>query len=264
VVEDLVPYLPGHATGELAGAYVSNNEPAPGRPKLASAPSGGSEPHAVGSVGAISAAPLGNAAVLPISWMYCRMMGAEGLKHATEAAILAANYISKRLAPHYPTLYASENGRVAHECILDLRGLKETSGVMAEDVAKRLMDYGFHAPTLSFPVVNTLMVEPTESETLEEIDRFIDAMIAIREEIRQIENGSWPQDNNPLKHAPHTADSLMGADWDRPYPREVGAALNGRLPGSVKYWPQVGRVDNVYGDRNLFCSCVPLSEYDKA
>ncbi len=235
VVEDLVPYLPGHATGGLP----------------------------VNGVGAISAAPLGNAAVLPISWMYCRMMGAEGLKHATEAAILAANYISQRLADHYPTLYASENGRVAHECILDLRGLKETSGVMAEDVAKRLMDYGFHAPTLSFPVANTLMVEPTESETLQELDRFIDAMITIRAEIRQIESGEWPQDNNPLKHAPHTAASLMGADWARPYPREIGAALAGRLPGSVKYWPQVGRVDNVHGDRNLFCSCVPLSEYDK-
>ncbi len=236
VVEELVPYLPGHATGGLP----------------------------VNGVGAISAAPLGNAAVLPISWMYCRMMGAEGLKHATEAAILAANYISQRLADHYPTLYASENGRVAHECILDLRGLKETSGVMAEDVAKRLMDYGFHAPTLSFPVANTLMVEPTESETLQELDRFIDAMIAIRAEIRQIESGEWPQDNNPLKHAPHTAASLMCADWAHPYPREIGAALAGRLPGSVKYWPQVGRVDNVHGDRNLFCSCVPLSEYDKA
>ena len=150
---------------------------------------------------------------------------------------------------------------MAHECILDLRGLKETSGVMAEDVAKRLMDYGFHAPTLSFPVVNTLMVEPTESETLEEIDRFIDAMIAIREEVRLIENGVWPQDNNPLKHAPHTAASLMAADWNRPYAREGGAAQAGRPLSSVKYWPQVGRVDNVYGDRNLFCSCVPMSDY---
>jgi glycine dehydrogenase len=233
VVEDLVPYLPGHAT---AGVQVNG-------------------------VGAVSAAPLGNAAVLPISWMYCRMMGAEGLQHATEAAILAANYISKRLAPHYPTLYASENGHVAHECILDLRHFKDSCGVMAEDVAKRLMDYGFHAPTLSFPVANTLMVEPTESETLEELDRFIDAMIAIREEIRQVENGSWPQDNNPLKNAPHTADSLMAADWDRAYPREVGGALLGRVAGSVKYWPPVGRVDNVYGDRNLFCSCIPLDAY---
>ena len=233
VVEDLVPYLPGHATAGLK----------------------------VNGVGAVSAAPYGNAAVLPISWMYIRMMGAEGLQHATEAAILAANYISKRLAPHYPTLYASENGQVAHECILDLRHFKDTCGVMAEDVAKRLMDYGFHAPTLSFPVANTLMVEPTESETLEEIDRFIEAMIAIREEIRQVENGAWPQDNNPLKNAPHTADSLMAAEWDRAYPREVGGALKGRVPGSVKYWPPVGRVDNVYGDRNLFCSCIPLSEY---
>jgi glycine dehydrogenase len=237
VVEDLVPYLPGHAT---AGVKVNG-------------------------VGAVSAAPYGNAAVLPISWMYIRMMGADGLQHATEAAILAANYISKRLAPHYPTLYASDNGHVAHECILDLRHFKDTCGVMAEDVAKRLMDYGFHAPTLSFPVANTLMVEPTESETLEELDRFIDAMIAIREEIRQVENGpengGWPQDNNPLKHAPHTEGSLMTTEWDRPYSREVGGALQGRVPGSVKYWPQVGRVDNVYGDRNLFCSCIPLSEY---
>jgi glycine dehydrogenase len=237
VVEDLVPYLPGHATGGLP----------------------------VNGVGAISAAPLGNAAVLPISWMYCRMMGAEGLKHATESAILAANYISQRLADHYPTLYASPtpDGRhlVAHECILDLRGLKDSSGVMAEDVAKRLMDYGFHAPTLSFPVVNTLMVEPTESETLQELDRFIEAMIAIREEIRLIENGTWPQDNNPLKNAPHTADSLLVGEWARPYGREIGAAQAHRVPGSVKYWPQVGRVDNVYGDRNLFCSCIPVSDY---
>ena len=234
VVEDLVPYLPGHAT---AGLHRG--------------------------VGAVSAAPYGNAAVLPISWMYIRMMGADGLTHATEAAILSANYISKRLKDHYPTLYASANGHVAHECILDLRDLKDSSGVMAEDVAKRLMDYGFHAPTLSFPVPNTLMVEPTESETREELDRFIDAMIAIREEIRQIERGEWPQDDNPLKNAPHTAKSLMSGDWTHPYSREVAAAMH---PGSGvtlgnKYWPPVGRVDNVYGDRNLFCSCIPLSEY---
>jgi glycine dehydrogenase len=229
VVEDLVPYLPGHAT---AGVKVNG-------------------------VGAVSAAPYGNAAVLPISWMYIRMMGADGLQHATEAAILSANYISKRLAPHYPTLYASDNGHVAHECILDLRGLKETSGVMAEDVAKRLMDYGFHAPTLSFPVANTLMVEPTESETLQELERFIEAMIAIREEIRQIESGTWPQDDNPLKNAPHTAASLMAAEWTHPYPRSVGAARRG---AAKPYWPPVGRVDNVYGDRNLFCSCLPISE----
>ncbi len=230
VVADLVPFLPGHATGGIKGS------------------------------GAVSAAPLGNAAVLPISWMYCRMMGPDGLQQATEVAILSANYISARLADHYPTLYASENGHVAHECILDLRGFKDTCGVMAEDVAKRLMDYGFHAPTLSFPVVNTLMVEPTESETLAELDRFIDAMIAIRGEIALVEQGAWPQDNNPLKHAPHTAASLMSADWDRPYSREVGAFPVASLK-AVKYWPAVGRVDNVYGDRNLFCSCVPLSDY---
>lgn len=232
VVADLVPYLPGHATAGIP----------------------------VNGVGAVSAAPLGNAAVLPISWMYCRMMGPEGLTQATEVAILSANYISSRLKDHFPTLYASENGHVAHECILDLRPLKETSGVSAEDVAKRLMDYGFHAPTLSFPVPGTLMVEPTESETLAELDRFIDAMIAIRDEIRKIEAGQWPQDNNPLKHAPHTAASLLGADWDRPYPRETGAFPLASLK-LVKYWPPVGRVDNVYGDRNLFCSCVPVSDY---
>ena len=229
VVEDLVPFLPGHATGGVAGT------------------------------GAVSAAPLGNAAVLPISWMYCRMMGPDGLQHATEAAILAANYISARLKDFYPTLYASANGHVAHECILDLRPLKDNCGVMAEDVAKRLMDYGFHAPTLSFPVPNTLMVEPTESETLAELDRFIDAMIAIRGEVSKVERGEWPQDNNPLKHAPHTAASLLGAEWDRPYSREVGAFPVATLK-SVKYWPPIGRVDNVYGDRNLFCSCVPVSE----
>ncbi|MDB5929101.1 MAG: glycine dehydrogenase [Polaromonas sp.] len=236
VVADLVPYLPGHAT---AGLHVNG-------------------------VGAISAAPLGNAAVLPISWMYCRMMGPEGLKQATEVAILSANYISARLKDHYPTLYASQagegRGHVAHECILDLRPLKDTSGVSAEDVAKRLMDYGFHAPTLSFPVPGTLMVEPTESETLAELDRFIDAMIAIRDEIRQVESGHWPQDDNPLKHAPHTAASLMGADWSRPYSRETGGFPLATLKRG-KYWPPVGRVDNVYGDRNLFCSCVPVADY---
>ncbi len=235
VVADLVPYLPGHATGGLA----------------------------VKGVGAISAAPLGNAAVLPISWMYCRMMGPEGLKQATEIAILSANYISTKLKDHYPTLYASENGHVAHECILDLRPLKETSGVSAEDVAKRLMDYGFHAPTLSFPVPGTLMVEPTESETLAELDRFVNAMIAIRNEIRKIESGQWPQDNHPLKHAPHTSASLMGEEWNRPYSREVAAFPVAALK-QVKYWPTTGRVDNVYGDRNLFCSCVPVSDYASA
>ncbi len=245
VVADLVPYLPGHAT--FAAAQSS----------LPPLPPGEGAGH---RVGAISAAPLGNAAVLPISWMYCRMMGADGLRHATEAAILAANYISARLREHYPTLYASANGHVAHECILDLRPLKDASGIGAEDVAKRLMDYGFHAPTLSFPVPGTLMVEPTESETLSELDRFIHAMIAIRQEIHQVQQGVWPRDNNPLTHAPHTAASLMQADWDRPYPRELGAFPLATLK-NVKYWPPVGRVDNVWGDRNLFCSCIPVGEY---
>jgi glycine dehydrogenase len=198
--------------------------------------------------------------VLPISWMYCRMMGAAGLRQATETAILSANYISARLREHYPTLYASPNGHVAHECILDLRPIKEACGVTAEDVAKRLIDYGFHAPTLSFPVPGTLMVEPTESESLDEIDRFIDAMIAIRAEIHQIERGEWPPDDNPLKHAPHTAASLLRGDWPHPYPREVGAALGHGREGA-KYWPPIGRVDNVYGDRNLFCSCIPVQAY---
>ena len=251
VVPDLVPFLPGHATGGWPGGGQTAPTPASGPDKPAAAP----------AVGAISAAPLGNAAVLPISWMYCRMMGAAGLQLATETAILSANYISRRLADHYPTLYAGEHGHVAHECILDLRGLKDSAGVMAEDVAKRLMDHGFHAPTLSFPVANTLMVEPTESETLEELDRFIQAMIAIREEIRHIETGVWPPDNNPLKNAPHTVGSVLGADWPHPYSRELAAVLQGRPLGSVKYWPSVGRIDNVHGDRNLFCSCVPLSAY---
>ena len=233
VVEDLVPFLPGHQAGGLKER----------------------------AVGAVSAAPLGNAAVLPISWMYCRMMGAEGLRQATEVAILSANYVSVRLKDHYPTLYASPNGHVAHECILDLRPLKDTSGVTAEDVAKRLIDYGFHAPTLSFPVAGTLMVEPTESETLDELDRFIDAMIAIREEIRRVERGEWPQDDNPLKHAPHTAASLLKGEWSHAYPREAGAAVLDERR-HAKYWPPVGRVDNVYGDRNLFCSCVPMSAYE--
>ena len=232
VVADLVPYLPGHAT---AGLHVNG-------------------------VGAISAAPMGNAGVLPISWMYCRMMGPEGLKQATEVAILSANYISAQLKNDYPTLFSSENGHVAHECILDLRPLKEISGVTAEDVAKRLMDYGFHAPTLSFPVPGTLMVEPTESETLAELDRFISAMKAIRQEIRHIESGQWPQDNNPLKNAPHTAASLLKTEWNHPYSRETAAFPVATLK-QLKYWPTVGRVDNVYGDRNLLCSCVPISDY---
>ena len=237
VVEDLVPYLPGHATA-----------------------TGVESP-----VGAVSAAPLGNAAVLPIPWMYIRMMGVEGLQAATETAILSANYVAARLADHYEIHYSGnvpglKGGGVAHECILDVRPLQKTSGVGAEDVAKRLIDYGFHAPTLSFPVAGTLMVEPTESEPLVELDRFCDAMIAIRHEIARVEAGAWPQDDNPLKHAPHTAAALLAADWTRPYTREEAAYPVPSLK-RAKYWSPVGRIDNVHGDRNLFCSCLPVADY---
>ena len=211
-------------------------------------------------VGAVSAAALGNASVLPITWMYIRMMGAEGLTAASAVAILSANYLARRLGEHYPVLYSGAGGHVAHECILDLRGFKETSGVSNEDVAKRLIDYGFHAPTMSFPVPGTLMVEPTESEPLVELDRFVDAMIAIRDEIAQIEQGRWPRDDHPLKAAPFTAQALLKADWPHPYGREQAAYP---LPGlrAHKYWVPVGRVDNVWGDRNLQCACPPLSDY---
>lgn len=238
VVEDLVPYLPAHRSAGL-----------------------GSDTN----VGAVSAAPLGNAAVLPISWMYVRMMGAEGLKAATETAILSANYIAARLADHYDIHFSGnidglKGGGVAHECILDLRPLKDSSGITAEDVAKRLIDYGFHAPTLSFPVAGTLMVEPTESEPLNEIDRFCDAMIAVRKEIGKVEQGDWPREDNPLKAAPHTAAALLASDWSHAYSRE-DAAYPVKALRSAKYWAPVGRVDNVYGDRNLFCSCAPVQDY---
>ncbi|NBX96141.1 MAG: glycine dehydrogenase (aminomethyl-transferring) [Betaproteobacteria bacterium] len=237
VVEDLKPFLPGHHTA-----------------------TGVESP-----VGAVSAAPLGNAAVLPISWMYVRMMGAEGLQAATEVAILSANYVAARLADHYAIHFSSglshlRGGGVAHECILDLRPLKERSGVTAEDVAKRLIDYGFHAPTLSFPVAGTLMVEPTESESLEELDRFCDAMIAIRQEIAKVETGQWPQDDHPLKHAPHTAQAVSATEWAHAYTREEAAYPLASLRRN-KYWSPVGRVDNVWGDRNLSCSCPPMSDY---
>ncbi len=211
-------------------------------------------------VGPVSAAPFGSAGILPISWMYIAMMGPAGLTRATEVALLAANYVAKKLAPHYPVLYSGRNGLVAHECILDLRPLKETSGITAEDVAKRLMDYGFHAPTLSFPVAGTLMVEPTESESMAELDRFIAAMVAIREEIRAVEEGRVDRDDNPLKNAPHTAAMVMAETWAHDYTRAQAAFP---LPGlkQQKYWPPVARVDNVYGDRHVMCSCVPVAEY---
>jgi glycine dehydrogenase len=211
-------------------------------------------------IGAVSSAPYGSAAILPISWMYIAMMGAQGLTAATQSAILAANYVAKRLTPHYPVLYSGAGGLVAHECILDLRPLKETSGISVDDVAKRLIDYGFHAPTMSFPVPGTLMVEPTESESKEELDRFIDAMIAIRDEIRAVEEGRSDREDNPLKNAPHTAAVVVADGWSHAYSRETAAYPLTSLIAR-KYWPPVGRADNAYGDRNLFCSCIPLSEY---
>ncbi len=220
--------------------------------------------HAAGAehIGPVSAAPYGSASILPISWMYIAMMGGDGLKAATESAILAANYIAKRLSPHYPVLYSGAGGLVAHECIIDLRPLKETSDVAVEDVAKRLIDYGFHAPTMSFPVAGTLMIEPTESESKAELDRFIDAMIAIREEVRAIELGRMDREDNALKNAPHTAASLLPGEWRHPYSREQAAYPLASLRDR-KFWPPVGRADNVYGDRNLFCSCIPMTDYSQ-
>ncbi|KFN40979.1 aminomethyl-transferring glycine dehydrogenase [Arenimonas oryziterrae] len=212
------------------------------------------------TVGMVSAASYGSASILPISWMYIVMMGAEGLRRATQVALLNANYIAKRLAPHYPTLYTGRNGLVAHECILDLRPIKDACGISAEDVAKRLIDYGFHAPTLSFPVAGTLMVEPTESESKHELDRFIAAMIAIRDEIRAIEQGRMDANDNPLKNAPHTATMVMAENWAHDYSRELAAFPLATLK-QAKYWPPVGRVDNVYGDRNIMCACVPMTDY---
>ncbi len=213
-----------------------------------------------GPVGMVSAASFGSASILPISWMYITLMGTAGLRKATQVALLNANYVAKRLAPHYKTLYTGRNGLVAHECILDVRPLEKTSGIGAEDVAKRLIDFGFHAPTLSFPVAGTLMVEPTESESQHELDRFIDAMIQIREEIQAIEDGRLDREDNPLKHAPHTAGAVSASEWTHAYPRELAAFP---LPSLKlqKYWPPVARVDNVYGDKNIMCACIPVDAY---
>ncbi|MFN3547585.1 MAG: aminomethyl-transferring glycine dehydrogenase [Mesorhizobium sp.] len=208
---------------------------------------------------AVAGAPYGSASILPITWMYIRMMGAAGLRHATETAILSANYIAERLKQHYPVLFSGRNGRVAHECILDTRVLKDTAGIGVEDIAKRLIDYGFHAPTMSWPVAGTLMVEPTESEPLAEIDRFCEAMIAIAGEAAAVASGKWPKDDNPLVNAPHTAQEVMADDWSHPYPRSTAAFPLGAGDGAgAKYWPPVSRVDNVAGDRNLVCACPPI------
>ncbi|MGL4408817.1 MAG: aminomethyl-transferring glycine dehydrogenase [Zoogloea sp.] len=209
--------------------------------------------------GAVSAAQFGSASILPISWMYITMMGARGLKQATETAILNANYVAARLKDHYPVLYTGTQGRVAHECILDIRPIKAATGISEVDIAKRLMDYGFHAPTMSFPVAGTIMVEPTESEDKGELDRFIDAMVSIRNEIRAVEEGRLPADNNPLKNAPHTQADVTAAEWDRPYGRNE-AAYPLAWVADNKFWPSVNRIDDVYGDRNLFCACVPTDE----
>ncbi len=213
-----------------------------------------------GPAGAVSAAPWGSASILLISWTYIRLMGAKGLTQATKVAILNANYIAHRLAPHYPVVYKGERGRVAHECIVDARGLKKLAGIEVDDVAKRLMDYGFHAPTMSFPIAGTLMIEPTESESKSELDRFCDAMIAIREEIAEIERGEAPRLGNLLKNAPHTAAALLAADWPHPYPR-ARAAFPLPFVQAAKFWPPVGRLNNVLGDRKLYCTCPPIESY---
>ncbi|RPA33628.1 aminomethyl-transferring glycine dehydrogenase [Shewanella frigidimarina] len=212
--------------------------------------------------GAVSAAPYGSASILPISWMYIKLLGTKGVKQSTQTALLNANYIMKKLSAHYPVLFTGRNDRVAHECIIDLRPLKETSGVTEMDIAKRLNDYGFHSPTMSFPVAGTLMIEPTESESKVELDRFIEAMISIRGEITKVEAGEWPVDNNPLHNAPHTLADIMDPEFDsRPYSREVAVFPTAAVKAN-KFWPTVNRIDDVYGDRNLMCACVPLSDYE--
>jgi glycine dehydrogenase len=233
VASHLVKFLPGHSVIATGGKEA---------------------------IGAVSAAPWGSASILVISWMYIAMMGGEGLTRATKLAILNANYIAERLQPHYPVLYRGKRGRVAHECIVDVRQLKKTAGIEVEDVAKRLMDYGFHAPTVSFPVAGTLMIEPTESESKAELDRFCDAMIAIRQEIREIEEGKQPKDNNLLKNAPHTARVMTAPEWNRPYARDR-AAFPAPWVAEHKFWPSVGRLNNVLGDRKLVCACPPIEAY---
>jgi glycine dehydrogenase len=240
VKRHLARFLPGHAVVPGVNPAAGNGEP----------------------VGQVSAAPWGSPSILPISWAYIAMMGAAGLKRSTEVAILNANYVARRLALHYPIVYAGKNGMVAHECIIDLRPIKQASDVTVEDVAKRLIDYGFHAPTMSWPVPDTLMIEPTESESKRELDRFCDAMIGIRREIEAIEQGAVDREDNLLKGAPH-APELLASDWKRPYSsKDAFFPVADLLEG--KYWPPVGRVDNVYGDRHLVCTCPPIEAYQEA
>jgi glycine dehydrogenase len=219
------------------------------------------EPAKREGIGPVSAAPYGSAGILPISWAYVRLMGAEGLTLATAAAVLSANYVAARLGEHFPVLYRGHGGLVAHECILDVRGLTKDTGVTVDDVAKRLIDYGFHAPTMSFPVAGTLMVEPTESEDLAEIDRFCDAMIAIKAEIDRVGAGEWTPEDSPLRGAPHTSRALVG-EWDRGYSRDLAVFPTG--PDPDKYWPPVARIDQAYGDRNLVCACPPPEAFAEA
>jgi len=237
LAEHLAPFAPNHPFAEEAGPETGP--------------------------GPVSAAPWGSASILPISWAYIAMMGREGLIKATQVAILNANYMATRLGEHFKVLYTGQNGRVAHECILDVRPLKDEAHISNEDIAKRLIDYGFHAPTMSWPVPGTLMIEPTESESRAELDRFCDAMISILEEARRVQKGDWPEDDNPLVNAPHTAEELIGDDWSHPYSRSEAAYPAEQLRQD-KYWPPVARIDNVYGDRNLVCSCPPLEDYQEA
>jgi len=247
VAKHLMPFLPALPTINLATGRVR--------------PNGGHQPSSTNAAatGPVAAAPYGSASILTISWMYIRMMGADGLKRASEVAILNANYVAKRLDPHFPVLFKGKHGLVAHECIVDLRPWKRI-GIEVEDVAKRLMDYGFHAPTISFPVAGTMMIEPTESESKDELDRFCDAMISIHAEIEAIASGKYDRQNNLLKNAPHTAQQIASDKWDRPYSREQ-AAFPAPWTREHKFWPSVARIDNVYGDRNLFCSCPPIEEW---
>jgi glycine dehydrogenase len=234
VREHLAPFLPRH--GQVAEAGPETG------------------------LGVISAAPWGSAAILPISWAYIAMMGGPGLRLATETAILNANYVARRLSPHFPVLYTGPDGLIAHECVLDLRPLTQATGVTVEDVSKRLIDFGFHAPTMSFPVAGTLMIEPTESEDLTELDRFCDAMITVRDEIRRVEEGEWNVEDSPLRYAPHPAADVALDAWERAYARDEAAFPSDELR-TDKYWPPVSRIDNAYGDRNVMCACPPVSDY---
>ena len=234
VREHLVEHLPGHVSGTLGAGHGTNP--------------------------AVAAAPWGSAAILPISWAYIALMGRDGLRKATDVAILNANYVAEGLKNHYDILYTGKNGRIAHECIVDLRPFKESAGISEEDVAKRLIDYGFHAPTMSWPVPGTLMIEPTESESRQELDRFIEAMVSIRREIDGVASGEFDTEDNPLKMAPHTVDELAADEWEHPYSRERAGWPVQALRLS-KFYAPVARVDNVYGDRNLVCSCPPMEEW---